>query len=378
MKVATIVGARPQFIKAAPVSQVLRESGCHEFLIHTGQHYDYGMSRIFFEEMGIPEPDLNLAVGSGPHGWQTAQMLTQLESVLASEKPDWVVVYGDTNSTLAGALAACKLRIRLAHVEAGLRSFNREMPEEHNRVLTDHCSDVLFCPTKTAIENLAREGITHNAFLVGDTMYDAVLQFAEVARRHSTILQDLDLTPKQYLLATVHRAYNTDHLDHLRDLLTAFAEIDETIVFPVHPRTQQKITALGDGFSAEALRMRSVRLIEPVGYLDMLMLEEQSRLILTDSGGMQKEAFFFGVPCLTLRPETEWVETVEAGWNVLVGTRTERIVEAVKDQRWPQSSPPQLFGNGRASRVIAQLLFSGNSDSSYRERNSAERQEVFG
>lgn len=378
MKVATIVGARPQFIKAAPVSQALRESGCREFLIHTGQHYDYGMSRIFFEEMGIPEPDLNLAVGSGPHGWQTAQMLTQLESVLASERPDWVVVYGDTNSTLAGALAACKLRIRLAHVEAGLRSFNREMPEEHNRVLTDHCSDVLFCPTKTAIENLAREGITHNAFLVGDTMYDVVLQFAEVARRHSTILQDLDLTPKQYLLATVHRAYNTDHLDHLRDLLTAFAEIDETIVFPVHPRTQQKITALGDGFNAEALRMRGVRLIEPVGYLDMLMLEEQSRLILTDSGGMQKEAFFFGVPCLTLRPETEWVETVEAGWNVLVGTRTERIVEAVKDQRWPQSSPPQLFGNGRASRVIAQLLVSGNSDSSNREQNSAERQEVFG
>ena len=245
MKIASVVGARPQFIKAAPVGKALRAAGHTEILVHTGQHYDDGMSAVFFRELEIPEPDYNLGVGSGSHGWQTGQMLIRIEEVLLAEKPDWVLVYGDTNSTLAGALAACKLHIPLAHVEAGLRSFNREMPEEHNRVLTDHCSDLLFCPTQTAVDNLAREAITQGVHLVGDTMYDAVLQFSEIARHRSTILQDLDLKPKGYLLATVHRPYNTDIPENLRNILAAFAEIEEPIILPIHPRIHQGIVEFG-------------------------------------------------------------------------------------------------------------------------------------
>ena len=354
MKVLSVVGARPQFVKAAPVSNVLRETGHTEFLVHTGQHYDYGMSQVFFEELSISEPDVNLGVGSGPHGWQTGQMLMRIEEMLLAQKPDWVLVYGDTNSTLAGALAACKLRIPLAHVEAGLRSFNREMPEEHNRVLTDHCSDLLFCPTQTAVDNLAREGITQGVHLVGDTMYDAVLQFAEIARQRSTILQDLGLKPKGYLLATVHRPYNTDDPDRLRSILEAFAEIGEPVIFPVHPRTRQRMADLGLDNPQSAIR--NPKLIEPVGYLDMLMLEQNARLILTDSGGMQKEAYFFGVPCATLRPETEWVETVEAGWNVLAGTSLDAILGAIHDHRWPVEVPAPIFGTGRSAHVIVNLL----------------------
>lgn len=356
MKVISIVGARPQFIKAAPVSKALREASHQEFLMHTGQHYDYGMSQVFFEELGISEPDVNLEVGSGPHGWQTGQMLIQIEDVLLAEKPDWVLVYGDTNSTLAGALAACKLRLPLAHVEAGLRSFNREMPEEHNRVLTDHCSDLLFCPTQTAVDNLAREGITQGMHLVGDTMYDAVLQFTEVARERSTILQDLGLKPKEYLLATVHRPYNTDVSENLRDILTAFVETGERVVFPVHPRTRQRIAEFGleDMLTCQH---SNVRLIAPVGYLDMLTLEQHARLILTDSGGMQKEAYFFAVPCVTLRPETEWVETVQVGWNLVVGAEPRYIFEAINSQAWPESRPP-LFGNGNSAYQIVEILCS--------------------
>jgi len=304
MKVVSVIGARPQFIKAAPVGQTLRAVDHTEVLVHTGQHYDDDMSAVFFRELEIPEPDYNLGVGSGLHGWQTGQMLIRIEEVLLAEKPDWVLVYGDTNSTLAGALAAVKLRAPLAHVEAGLRSFNREMPEEHNRVLTDHCSDLVFCPTQTAVDNLAREGITQGVHLVGDMMYDAVLQFAEIARQRSTILQDLGLEPKGYLVATVHRPYNTDVPENLRNILTAFLEIGEPIVFPVHPRTRRKIAQLDGTFGLERAT-RNVRMIEPVGYLDMLVLEQNARLILTDSGGMQKEAYFFSVPCVTLRPETE-------------------------------------------------------------------------
>jgi UDP-N-acetylglucosamine 2-epimerase len=295
MKIVTIVGARPQFIKAAPVSKAIRdhngkeeEPRITEVLVHTGQHYDHGMSQIFFDELDISEPDLNLGVGSGTHGWQTGQMLVRIEEVLLEEKPDFVVVYGDTNSTLAGALAAVKLHIPVAHVEAGLRSFNRKMPEEHNRVVADHCADLLFCPTQTAVDNLAREGVTNGVYLVGDTMYDAVLQFSSIARKHSTILKDLDLEPKTYLLTTIHRPYNTSLLEKVPT---------------------------------------NVRMIEPIGYLDMLMLEENARLILTDSGGMQKEAYFFGVSCITLRPETEWLETIESGWNVVAGADVSAIVE---------------------------------------------------
>ena len=350
MKILTVVGARPQFIKAAPVSKALGESGHQEFLVHTGQHYDYGMSQIFFEELGIPEPNVNLGVGSGSHGRQTGQMLIGLEEIVQAEKPDWVLVYGDTNSTLAGALVACKLQIPIVHVEAGLRSFNRAMPEEHNRVLTDHCSELLFCPTQTAVDNLAQEGITAGVHLVGDTMYDAVLQFSEIARQRSTILHQLNVEPKKYLLATVHRPYNTDVPDNMLSILTAFQEIGETIIFPVHPRTRKQITLL-DGMLDLPRLKHYVKMIEPVGYLDMLMLEQHARMILTDSGGIQKEAYFFGVPCVTLRPETEWVETVAAGWNVIVGAEREEIVKQARALR-PKGTPPLIFGNGRAAHQI--------------------------
>jgi UDP-N-acetylglucosamine 2-epimerase len=355
VKALTIVGARPQFIKAAPVSKTLAAAGHQEFLVHTGQHYDYGMSQVFFEELGLPEPDVNLGVGSGPHGRQTGQMLIQLEEVMQAQRPDWVLVYGDTNSTLAGALAAVKLHIPVAHVEAGLRSFNRTMPEEHNRVLTDHCADLLFCPTQTAVEHLAHEGITRSVHLVGDTMYDAVLQFAEVARGRSTILSRLGLEPERYCLATVHRPYNTDDPEALGNILAALANMDEPVVFPVHPRTRKRIAEL-NGSGSETWQTPNLLMIEPVGYLDMLMLEQNARLILTDSGGMQKEAYFFGVPCVTLRPETEWVETVAAGWNILSGANREQIVATVREQRKPAQGPDLLYGAGDAAQAIVALL----------------------
>lgn len=373
MKIVSILGARPQFIKAAPVSKALREAGQQEFILHTGQHYDYGMSQVFFDELNIPEPDINLRVGSGDHGRQTGQMLIGIEKVLIAEKPDWVLVYGDTNSTLAGALAAAKLHTPLAHVEAGLRSFNREMPEEHNRVLTDHCADLLFCPTQTAVDNLAKEGITQGVHLVGDTMYDAVLQFGENARQCSTILQDLGLQPKGYLLATVHRQSNTDNPENLRSILAAFAEIEEPVIFPVHPRTRQKIVELGlynpstglgtsPKFETCAEPGRSIRnpkFIDPVTYLDMLILEQNARLILTDSGGVQKEAFFFAVPCLTLRPETEWAETVQSGWNLLVGVEPERILAGLQHSFPCADQRPALFGNGQSAHAIVDILGEG-------------------
>ena len=352
MKILSIVGARPQFVKAAPVSKALRRAGHIEFLVHTGQHYDHAMSQIFFEEMGIPEPDINLNVGSGSHGWQTAQMLSQLEEVMLRELPDWVLVYGDTNTTLAGSLAAVKLNVPLAHVEAGLRSFNRSMPEEHNRVLADHCANILFCPTQTAVENLKREGITNGVHLVGDTMYDAVLEFSEIARERSTILGDLDLQAQGYILATVHRPYNTDVPENLDSILAAFREIHEPIVFPVHPRTRKKIAEL----NGKLRDLPNLKMIEPLGYLDMLLLEQNARLVLTDSGGIQKEAYFFGVPCVTLRRETEWVETVDAGWNVLVGNDRDQICHATNGRHWPSGVPPSQFGDGHAAkRIVSQL-----------------------
>lgn len=350
MKIVTVVGARPQFIKAAPVGKALRAIGHTEFLVHTGQHYDHNMSQLFFDELQIPAPNINLAIGSGGHGQQTGQMLMGLETILQEQQPDWVLVYGDTNSTLAGALAAVKLQIPVAHVEAGLRSFNRTMPEEHNRVLTDHCADLRFCPTQTAVNLLAKEGITQGVHLVGDTMYDAVLQFADLARRQSTILSTLGFQPKHFLLATIHRPYNTDSPENLWHILHALAELTDPVIFPVHPRTRKKLAELG------LQGLTNVHLIEPVGYLDMLVLQQNARLIITDSGGVQKEAFFFAIPCVTVRPETEWVETVESGWNVLVAANKEQIVKVVTGQRWPQAAPPTLFGDGRASDKIARWL----------------------
>ena len=366
MKIVTIIGARPQFIKSAPVSRAIQDHNLknpdnqvNEIIVHTGQHYDDNMSAIFFEELNIPKANVNLGVGSGSHGWQTAQMLIRIEEILIEQKPNWVMVYGDTNSTLAGALAAVKLNIPVAHVESGLRSFNREMPEEHNRVIVDHCSDMLFCPTQTAVENLFKEGITHGVHLVGDTMYDSVLQFVSSARQKSTIMNDLGLKPKGYLLATIHRPYNTDVPENLLNILSAFIEIGKPVVFPVHPRTKQKIAALNNALQAKG-GANNVLAIEPVGYLDMLVLEENAFSILTDSGGMQKEAYFMGVPCVTLRPETEWVETVEAGWNVVVGANREKIVNAVNSFK-SNDKRPDLYGDGQAGEKILEFFLNSKA-----------------
>ncbi|MGC8875065.1 MAG: non-hydrolyzing UDP-N-acetylglucosamine 2-epimerase, partial [Chloroflexia bacterium] len=348
LKVVSVVGARPQFIKAAVVSRTLRRQH-QEVLLHTGQHYDYEMSELFFRELGIPQPDVNLGVGSGSHAQQTAQMLIGIERVLLQERPDWVLIYGDTNSTLAGALAAAKLGLPLAHVEAGLRSFNRAMPEEINRVVADHLSDLLFCPTRTAVENLAHEGITRGVHWVGDVMYDALLACLPVAEQTSDILNRLELEPAGYLLATVHRAGNTDVRENLAAILEGLGATRETVILPLHPRTRRALASWGIAPS------ENVRLIDPVGYLDMLILEQNARLILTDSGGVQKEAYWLGIPCLTLREETEWLETVEAGWNLLVGTSVERLVEAVRTFR-PQGERPACFGDGHAGEKIVQIL----------------------
>jgi len=323
MKVVSIVGARPQFIKAAVLSRELRKEHT-EILVHTGQHYDANMSDVFFEELGIPTPEYNLGIGSGSHGQQTGAMLATIEQVLMKEQPNWVLVYGDTNSTLAGALAAAKQHIKVVHVEAGLRSFNRAMPEEINRVLTDHISDILFCPTQTAVDNLSSEGILRGVHLVGDVMQEAILWAAEQAKTRSGIKERLGLKDKNYLLATVHRAENTDNTQRLAGILEAFNSIPEPLVWPVHPRTRKIIEELNWQPAPH------VMLIEPVGYLDMACLEKCARLILTDSGGVQKEAMWLGVPCVTLRDETEWIETVTRGWNVLVGAHKENIVRVVR------------------------------------------------
>ncbi|MHB0856569.1 MAG: non-hydrolyzing UDP-N-acetylglucosamine 2-epimerase [Anaerolineae bacterium] len=328
----TIVGARPQFIKAAAVSRAIREHNAlrpehqmHEILVHTGQHYDENMSQIFFDELDIPRPDYNLGVGSLPHGAQTGRMLEAIEEILLKEQPDWVLVYGDTNSTLAGALAAAKLHIPVAHVEAGLRSFNRRMPEELNRVLTDHVSSLLFCPTQSAVSNLAAEGITQGVELVGDVMYDCALFYADkVKGLEAGILHKHALVTKSYYLATVHRAENTDDPKKLGTIVDAFDELSTPecpVVIPLHPRTRTKMAQYDLCFGAQ------VRVLDPVSYLEMVALERNAKVILTDSGGVQKEAYFHGVPCVTLREETEWVETVNLGWNALC------VLEASGDLR---------------------------------------------
>lgn len=329
----------------------LRE-GIEELIVHTGQHYEPSMSEVFFQEMSIPEPYVNLEIGSGSHGCQTGRMLEAIEKVLLRTRPDWTLVYGDTNSTLAGALAAAKLRIPIAHVESGLRSFNREMPEEHNRVLTDHCSDLLFCPTQTAVENLRQEGLTKEVHCVGDTMFDALLHFQDRAAVQSGVLTRLDLKTGSYCLATLHRPYNTDSPDALVGLLKSFARLPYRVIFPLHPRTRKQISAsLPDDSIAS-----NILIIEPVGYLDMLMLERNAKVIITDSGGVQKEAFFFAVPCVTMRPETEWVETVRCGWNTLVGNDSDAMLSAVLQSEARREPPPALFGDGKAAdRIVASL-----------------------
>ena len=348
MKLVSIVGARPQFIKAAAVSRELRRRH-HEVLVHTGQHYDYEMSGIFFEGLDIPRPDVNLGVGSCSHGAQTAAMLKGVEAVLLDERPDYLLVYGDTNSTLAGALAASKLSIPVAHVEAGLRSFNRSMPEEINRLVADHLSELLLCPSDTAVRNLAAEGITQNAHLVGDVMLDVLNWAKQRLSETPKILQQLGLVRQGYVLATVHRSENTDDLSRLAQILRAFNSLDESVIFPVHPRTQKAIAEAG--FTVKS----HVRLIDPIGYMDMMALARAARMVLTDSGGLQKEAYWLAVPCVTMRNETEWVETVEAGWNTLAGSDSERIIGAVRSFT-PNRTHPALYGDGHASVNCVDLL----------------------
>jgi len=350
MKIAVIVGARPQFITCVPLSRQIRRRH-REVLIHTGRRSDPGLSPIFFDQLGIPAPDIELGVGSGPHGDQTARMLWGLEEVLLKERPDAAVVFGDANSTLAGAMAAAKLNIPVVHVEAGMRSFNRRMPEEINRLLTDRLSALLFCSTATAVQNLREEGIVEGVHHTGDVMVDALMEHAGQAEKGSRILQRLGLDPGGYYLATVHRAENTGRPEVLKNLFTAFDDLDRPVIFPVHPRTARAMKDHGLGPGERS----PLRPVEPVGYLDMLMLERNACKILTDSGGMQKEAFLFEVPCITLRGETEWPETLQDGWNVLTGADPKAVVRAAQAPR-PGTPPGRPFGDGRAAERMAGLL----------------------
>jgi len=341
LRVLTVVGARPQFIKAAPVSRVLRQK-YHEFLLHTGQHYDADMSEVFFKELGVPSPDRNLEVGSGPHGAQTAAMLAGVEEVAIKYRPDWIMVYGDTNSTLAGALAGAKQHVRVAHVEAGLRSYDRRMPEEINRVVADHVSDLLLCPTGTAVENLRREGVRDGVEMVGDVMFDAFLQYMERAQKAARVDQP-------YALLTVHRAENVDDPERLRNILDGVAASRLKTVFPVHPRTRAAMVAGGIEVDDD------IQLVDPVGYLEMQSLEARAEVIVTDSGGVQKEAYFAGRPCITVRDKTEWPETVDSGWNTLAGCDPKAISDAMRSFR-PHGERPQLFGDGHAAEHIVEAL----------------------
>lgn len=352
MKIVTVIGARPQFIKAAVVSRKLRErEGVQEIIVHTGQHFDANMSDVFFEELDIPHPNYHLGIGGGTHGQNTGRMIEAIEGVLLQEKPDWLLVYGDTDSTLAGALAAVKLHIPVAHVEAGLRSFNRAMPEEINRVLTDHASDKLFAPTVTAVKNLAAEGITGLSVLnVGDVMYDAALYYGDKAEQTSQIVNQLELSSNGYVLATLHRQENVDDRTRLASILQGFATSDKPIVMPLHPRTRKRLQEFG--FSLPA----SVNVIDPVGYLDMVMLEKHAALIATDSGGVQKEAYFHKVPCITLRDETEWVELVECGANRLVGADAQRISMSLTEIGSSKNFEKLLYGQGDAgAKIVSEM-----------------------
>lgn len=351
--IATIVGARPQFIKVAPVSKALVATGAiREILIHTGQHHDAIMSDVFFDELGIAPPDHHLDVHGGGHGAMTGAMLQKLEPVLEALKPDRVLIYGDTNSTLAGALTAAKLHIPIAHVEAGLRSFNRAMPEEINRIVADQLSDVLFASTPAAVANLQREGVASERISqVGDVMYDAALQFADIAVRRNGLLHKLGIVPKRYILATIHRAENTDDPARLAAIVSALETVTAKlpVILPLHPRTHTRMKAAG-------LAFHKVQPIPPVGYLDMVSLESQAALIATDSGGVQKEAFFYKIPCVTLRDETEWVELVELGWNRLASPMNDDLAAVIRNALGSKGRDAQPYGDGNAAQAIAAVL----------------------
>ncbi len=348
VKVITIIGARPQFIKASVVSRVFKQccESVEEILVHTGQHYDENMSKVFFDELGISKPDYNLGVGGGSHGQNTGRMIEKIEDLLLVEKPDWVLVYGDTDSTLAGALAAVKLHIPVVHIEAGLRSFNRRMPEEVNRVLTDHIATLLFAPTELAVSNLVNEGIERSKIhLVGDVMYDAALYFYKKAEQKSKILETLKLSSKEYVMATIHRQENTDDKHRLSSIINGLSQSSVTVILPLHPRTKKQLNLFGINIETP------IQVVEPVGYLDMIMLEKNARAIATDSGGVQKEAYFYQVPCVTLREETEWVELVEQGVNLLVGYDENAIAKSITtsfSHRWMEG----MYGDGEAAYKI--------------------------
>lgn len=349
-KILTVIGARPQFIKAATVSRaVARRDGLREVIVHTGQHFDANMSDIFFEELAIPRPDHHLGIGGGSHGAMTGRQLEAIERVLLDEKPDWVLVYGDTNSTLAGALAAVKLHIPVAHVEAGLRSFNKRMPEEINRILTDHAADCLFAPTQTAVQNLRAEGVAEDKIhQTGDVMLDASLFYRERARKPAWF-DSLGVDAGTFVLTTVHRAENTDDRERLDGIFKGLAASGAPVILPLHPRTKARLAEFGIEPAAH------LHVVDPVGYLEMVWLEDNCTFICTDSGGVQKEAYFFGKPCLTMRDETEWVELVEHGWNRLVGTESARIVDGVRKIAEPQATSA-LYGDGKSADAVLDVL----------------------
>jgi UDP-GlcNAc3NAcA epimerase len=348
VRILSVVGNRPQFIKSAPLSLALKNNGAEEIVLHTGQHYDRELSQIFFEELGLDPPHYRLEAGSGTHAEQTARMLPGIEQAIVEETPDAVIVFGDTNSTLAGALAASKAGPPIAHVEAGLRSFDRTMPEELNRVIADRLSTLLFCPTDAAVANLQAEGITEGVHQVGDVMLDANLRLAPIARERSQALEIVGVEPSRYVLVTVHREANV-HPPALGQIVEALNALEEPVVFPLHPRTATAVEEQGHSLAGHVHPRR------PLGYVDFAALASQARLILTDSGGVQKEAYWYGIPCLTLRENTEWMETVELGWNRLVGSDAAEIVAAARDAASPPEHPP-LYGDGHAADSIADLV----------------------
>ena len=348
MRIVTVVGNRPQFVKAAAVSRLLRERA-DELIVHTGQHYDDELSRVFFEELSVPAPDRELGAGGGTNTAQTARILGALEPVLAELSPSLVLVYGDTNSTLAGALAASQAGIPTGHVEAGMRSFDRSMPEELNRVLTDHASELLLCSTETAMANLEREGVRGESHLVGDVMADVSLAFRDIAEERSQILDQLGLEPGSYLVVTAHRAGNVDRPERLEALVALLEALPQPVVLPMHPRTRERLTAAG-----LMDRLDGIKVIPPLGYLDFMKLARHARAVLTDSGGVQKEAYLLGVPCVTLRNTTEWVETVEAGWNTLVDLDPAAALAAL--ERRPPEDRPELYGGGHAAERVCEVL----------------------
>jgi len=373
MKILTIIGARPQIIKAAALSRAINKhfsSSIQEVIVHTGQHYDTNMSQVFFDELGIPAPNYNLEVGSASHGEQTAQMISGIEKILQIEKPDYIILYGDTNSTLAGAIAASKIHIPIVHIEAGLRSFNKSMPEEVNRILCDHVSTFLFTPTKTGYQNLLNEGFKENLgvftpdnpgiFHCGDVMYDNSLFFADIVEEKTSILSDLDVLNNQFILATIHRDHNTDNPLHLESIFEAIVDIalekNIQVVLPLHPRTKKKMESLPMELREQLNGNANILIIPPVSFIEMIALEKNAQLIITDSGGVQKEAYYFHKPCVILRPETEWVEIIEAGTGILAGAEKEKIINAVKLLLNKSLAFPSIYGDGKAAEFICQKL----------------------